>query len=168
MLMTGLLLLTCLSCKNTYEGDGVLTHNHAPFWLWPDVFEIQMPRIDISKPHIEKYRLRGIPVSKARYDVFLVIPTTNYLEPKDMTKWGDCSFEIRRNGVSIKRYVSAFCKMGNNKGQYNKLYIDLPLDVGADFHVSNDQDQWDVVFECSGVDSPEPVWAYILLHSGGK
>jgi hypothetical protein len=178
LLFAPVLVMTCQSCggyNSTYKGDGVLTHSSAPFFglLWPDVYEIQMPRIDISKHCFYKYKLDGIPLTeeRSRYSAFLVIPSADYLKYEDRMSWGWGRFEIMRNNDSIQSFNSTFDLMINNyNGKYNRLYIEK---TGASheslsFVVTNKQDCFELIFECSGCDSPEPIWAYILIHSGGK
>lgn len=178
LLFAPVLVMTCQSCggyNSTYKGDGVLTHSSAPFFglLWPDVYEIQMSRIDISKPGLYRYNLDGIPLTeiRSRYSVFLVIPSTSYLKPEDRTGWGSGRFEIRSNDVSVKSLSASFRLMNNNyNGKYNKLYIleEQPPHESPSFNVTNKQDSLELIFECSGCYSPSPIWAYILIHSGGK
>lgn len=170
-------ILACHSwgSSSPYKGDGVVTHNRAPFFglLWPDVYEIKMPQIDISKRGFYKYNLDGIPLTELRssYSAFLVIPSTDYLKPEDRMSWGWGRFEVQHNTDSIQNFGSDFALMINNfDGNYNKLYIERtdPTHKSLSFIVTNKQDHLEFIFECSGFDSPEPIWAYILIHSGGK
>jgi hypothetical protein len=164
-LVTILFALATISCKPDYRGAGVLTLGHG--LLWTPIYTIQMPEIDISKPHVETYDLGGIPPSKVFYSATLVVPSSGEITPSDREAWGSCSFTIKKNGIVVKTRGSEFRKMDNcisGVNQYlNGLYI-----MSFDFMVSDPQDHWELVFECSGFESPKPVAGYILLQSGGE
>jgi hypothetical protein len=164
-LAVGFFALATVSCKPDYRGDGVLTRGHG--LLWTPIYIIQMPEIDISKPHAETYNLGGIPPSKVFYSATLVVPSSGEITPSDRAAWGNCSFTIKKNGIVVKTRGSEFRKMDNcisGVNQYlNGLYI-----MSFDFTVSDPQDHWELVFECSGFESLKPVAGYILLQSGGE
>jgi hypothetical protein len=156
------------SCKPEYKysGDGALTLGHGV--LRNPIYTIQMPQIDISRPHVEKYDLRGIPPSKVYYLVSLAVLSSGELTPSDRKAWGQCSFKMKKNGTEVLTASSEFCKMRNCWDKKDGFYINGLYTLDAEFTVFNDQDHWELIFECPGFDSSEPVWAYIVLHSGGK
>ena len=162
-----LLTLGMMSCgpNKKYSGDGVLTRSHG--LLFNPVHHIEMPKLDVSKPQIKKYDLSGLPSSEAFYGVALVVPSLGEITPSDRDGWGVGRFTVKKGGRLIQTSSSKFSKMINNLSReslwLNGLYIG-----GFRFVVDDDQDHWELIFECSGFDSPEPVWAYVLLRSGGK
>ena len=164
-LAAGFIALAMVSCKPDYHGDGVLTLGHG--LLWTPIYTIQMPSFDISKPQVEKYDLAGIPPSKVFYSATLVVPSSGEITPSDRESWGECNFTVKKNGAVVKTRNAEFSKMDNcisGVGQYlNGFYI-----MSFDFMVSDPQDRWELIFECSGFESPKPVSGYILLQSGGE
>lgn len=174
-----LISLGLLSCsQRQYTGDGIFSYHRTPFFglLWPSVFEVKMSDINISKPILKTYNLSGLPIPDPRsnYRVYIVIPS-NSLDDPDRTGWGNCRFEIKKNGVIVKKISSDFSKMINNRTRgensyLNRLYIN-PFATGeVAFSILDGHEDAKLTFECSGFDDKfsQPVWAHILVRAGGK
>ena len=161
-----LLIMVMTSCKPEYHGDGVLTVGHGI--LWTPIYKIQMPQIDISKPHVEKYDLNGLPSSEAFYCAALVVPFSREITPSNREMWGSCRFTITKNGRVVQTSISELSKMINNITVKERVWLNGLYTMDTTFTVPDHQDHWELIFECAGFASPEPVWANIRLQSGGK
>jgi hypothetical protein len=170
-------ILTMQSCKQSYSGDGKFSCHQSPLFglLWPPLIEVKMPEVDISKKVLKTYSLAGLPISEetSHYAIFIVIPSAR---PGDIARndWGSCRLEIKKNGKTVKSIHTKFDSMRNNRGGGNGLFLNrLFVDTedtteNMRFAVIEAEDHFELVFESSGFDAPEPVWAYILIRCGGK
>ena len=155
-----------LSCKPEYHGDGVLTIGHG--LLWTPIYKIQMPGIDISKPQNQSYDLKSIPSSEAFYSVTLVIPFPEEIKTADREAWGKCSFKLKKNGQTVLTSNARFSELINCASMEETLCYNGLYEEHFNFVNTNAQDHLELIFECSGFESPKPVAGYILLQSGGE
>ena len=155
-------VMVLTACKpNNYSGDGALTCGRGI--LLSPIYNIKMPKVDISSPSIETYNLKGVPSSKAFYSVSLVIPLAREITQSEREPWGECSFSLKEGNEVILTKKSKFSKMTNClSSKENSLYI-----ASFYFIVTDDMGDLELVFERSGFKSIEPVMGYVLLQSGG-
>lgn len=167
-IITALLLIGITSCKPEpkYAGDGVLTLGHS--FLGKPVCVIKMPPVDISRPHIETYNLSGIPPSESDYRVTLVVPSSGEITQADRKLWGVCSFKIRANQAERIIVSSEFYYMHNSVYGSAPRYFNGLYTGDNRFAAVDGQGRLELIFECPGFASSEPVWAYVEIQSGGE
>lgn len=159
-------VLAIMSCKPEYRGDGALTFSRGIFGA-PN-FTVEMPDVDISKPQEIKYDLTSLPVSKVYYWVRLVVPAQDEITRAERHAWGTCGLRIIENKKERHAVNLNFSDMMNSLSRREDIYLNSLYTLDFQLPCTNATNQLELIFECTGFDSLEPVWAHIQLHAGGK
>ncbi|MCG8552437.1 MAG: hypothetical protein MI799_18700 [Desulfobacterales bacterium] len=166
-------LLICLlstGChKNTlkqkiknYSGDGKIRLIETPI-LGSSGCAVEMPQIDLSKPHKAEYSLKGLP-DGMEYIIFLIIKDTPLL---NQIFQGNISYKILKNETVIKEYSLPMSELRNSREEnHNRLYY-ISGDQLLTIRVNNSNSHWSLIVETINPVLTTTVKASIEISAGG-
>ncbi len=160
---------------NNYSGDGAIRYLERPGLLGRSGCAVKMPPFDLSKPFHAEYDLSGLPGTRSKYVVYLVVYEAYYKEFP-----AHYNLKIYKDGKMVKNLSSKMGKVTNAYGgSYDKKHTPGMGDnrfyffsyendpEGSYITVLDDASKWSLSVSSENKNLSEPLEAYILISAGG-
>lgn len=166
LLLGVIALVSFLSCSDSglkqYEGDGNIRKLSGSM-LGVAGYSVIMPAFDLSKGLNQEYSLKGLPVARAPYNIYLVVADS---EMGDDVLSGSMKITFTIDNKTHS-FAASIKKMTNNAvGSENRSYF---YDIFSLELLKPHAPMSDIKLSiyCKNDSLTRPVKAYILVRSGG-